>query len=83
MIEITEAATDVLHRAYDAAQRFNPDARVRIFKRGDVIETGFVDGPDSSDTIVEHDGMTLFVSSEVISGVLDVTEQHDRLVLRT
>jgi hypothetical protein len=82
VIEISEAATDVLERAYDAAQRFNPAARIRVFRRKGKIETGFADAPLPSDQTVEHQGMILFVSAEVGEGTLDVTAEHDRLYLR-
>jgi len=82
-MEISEAAGEVLARAYDAASRFNPDARVRIFRRKGEIETGFADAPQEGDASVEHEGMVLYVASDVGEGVLDTTLQHDHLVLRT
>lgn len=82
MLEITEAATEVLERAYDAAAAYNPEARVRVFRRGGQVETGFADVPQSGDKTIEHSGMVLFVAADVGEGTLDVTEQHDRLVLK-
>lgn len=81
-MEITEAATEVLERAYDAAQRFNPDARVRIHRRGSSVETSLADAPEEGDIVIEHHGLVLFVAADVGEGTLDVTEQHDRLVVR-
>lgn len=82
-MKISDAATEVLARAYDAASRFNPDARVRIFRRKGEIETGFADAPQEGDVSVEHEGMILYVASDVGEGVLDTTLQHDHLVVRT
>lgn len=81
MLTISEEAAEVLARAYDAASRFDPDTRVRIYRNRGGIETGFADAPQAGDAVVEHEGMTLFVE-EGISGVLDVSAEHDRLVVR-
>jgi hypothetical protein len=81
MLQISEQATDVLERAHEAASRFDPDARVRIYRRGDVIETGFAHEPFPGDQVVEHAGLTLFVE-EGIAGVLDTSAEHDHLLVR-
>ncbi len=81
-MEISESAAAVLERAYDAAARFNPDARVRIYRRKGEIETGFADEPFEGDRTVEHDGMVLFVATDVGDGVLDTSQEHDHLVVR-
>ena len=81
-MQITEAATDVIQRAYDAAARFNPAARVRIHLRGDTIETAFADAPEEGDIVLEHEGLTIFVAGDVGDGTIDVTDQHDRLIVR-
>lgn len=81
MLTISEAATEVLKRAYQASIRFNPNAKVRVFRRGDVIETGFADEPLPGDLVIEHGGITIIVE-EGIEGTLDVSSEHDRLVLR-
>ncbi len=80
MLEVTEAAADVLRRAYDAAHRFNPDAKVRVFLRGAAVETGFADKPEPNDTQVDCEGMTIFVGSGV-EGKLDTSPEHDRLIV--
>jgi Fe-S cluster assembly iron-binding protein IscA len=81
MLEITESAADVLHRAYDAAARFNPEAKIRVFTSGERIDTGFADEPEPTDEVIEFDGISLYVESG-IQGTLDTTEQHDRLIVR-
>lgn len=77
---MTEAATDVLRRAYDAARRFNPDAKVRVFLRGAAVETGFADAAEPGDTQIELEGMTVFVGAGV-EGKLDTSPEHDRLIV--
>jgi Fe-S cluster assembly iron-binding protein IscA len=81
MLEITEEATAVLERAYDAAARFNPDARVRIHTDGDRVQTAFADAAEPGDAVIEHQGLTIFVEAG-ITGTLDVSGQHDHLVVR-
>lgn len=80
MLEVTEAAAEVLRRAYDAARRFNPDAKVRVFLRGATVETGFADSAEPGDTQIEHEGMPIFIAPG-IEGKLDTSTEHDRLIV--
>ncbi len=81
-MQISESAADVLARAYDAAARFNPEAKIRVFRRKGQIQTSFADVPEPGDQVVEHEGMTLYIASDVGEGTLDTTAQHDQLILR-
>lgn len=81
MLKITEQAAAVLERAYDAAARFNPEARVRVYRHGGRIQTGFAEAPEQGDQLVEHAGLTIFVE-QGIEGTLDVTAEHDNLIVR-
>ncbi|MFN2610239.1 MAG: hypothetical protein ABR507_05110 [Actinomycetota bacterium] len=81
MLEITGSAEEVLRRAYDAAQRFNPDAKIRVYRLGATIETGFTDVPEPDDETISLEEMILYVESG-IEGTLDTTERHDRLIVR-
>lgn len=81
-MEISETASTVLERAYDAAARFNPDAKIRVYRRNNEIQTGFADAPQDGDVVVEHEGMILYVAADVGEGLLDTTLQHDHLVMR-
>jgi Fe-S cluster assembly iron-binding protein IscA len=81
MLQITETAGEVLARAYEAARRFNPDAKVRVHRLGDRIETSFADSPHEGDQVIDAAGITLFVENG-ISGTLDVSAEHDRLIVR-
>lgn len=81
MLEITESAIEVLKRASDAATRLNPEAKVRVYKRGDSVDTSFADRPENGDEVIELDGLTLFVESG-IEGTLDTSLEHDVLIVR-
>ncbi len=81
-MEISDAATGVLERAYDAAVRFNPAVKIRIFRRKGEIQTGFTDVPEDGDQVVLHEGMILFVADDVGQGLLDTTLEHDHLVMK-
>lgn len=80
MLEVSESAMEVLERAHSAAARFNPAARVRVYRRGGSIETGFADSPEEGDAVLEVNGLPIFVE-EGISGTLDVSAEHDRLIV--
>jgi hypothetical protein len=82
-LEIDETATEVLARAYDAAARFNPKAKVRIFRRKGEIQTGFADAPQEGDAVIEHEGMTIYIAPDVGDGTLATSLEHDQLVLRS
>ncbi|MGI8427220.1 MAG: hypothetical protein ACR2FO_08005 [Actinomycetota bacterium] len=83
MIEITQAAGEVLEKAYDAAFAVMPEAKIRVFRRKDQVETGFADAPQTGDQTIDYQGMTLYVAADVGEGVLDVSERHDHLVLKS
>lgn len=81
MLEVSEAAMEVLERAYEAATRFNPSAKVRLYRRGGRVEAGLADAAQAGDEVIELDGLTVFVE-EGIAGTLDVSGEHDALVVR-
>lgn len=80
-MEVSETATEVLARAYEAAARFNPDAKIRIFRRKGTIQTGFADAPEEGDAVMHHEGMTLYIAPEVGDGTLTTSLEHDQLML--
>jgi len=82
MLEFTDWAVQILRRSHEAARRFNPDATVRVFRKGGGVEFALVDEAQSDDQVVERDDFTLFVE-QGIEGTIDVVEPHDQLVLRT
>ncbi|MGH9194298.1 MAG: hypothetical protein ACRD1T_00985 [Acidimicrobiia bacterium] len=80
MLEVSEKALEVLERASSAASRLNPDAKVRVYRRADEVEIGLADAPEETDEVFEVEGVTIFVE-QGISGTLDVSEEHDRLIV--
>ncbi|MEX1262614.1 MAG: hypothetical protein WEE66_01570 [Actinomycetota bacterium] len=81
MIRCSATAVGLLRRAEQAARRFNPSARIRLVPDLGGVRFELTDEPAPSDDVVEHEaGFTLFVASG-LSGLVDVAEPHDRLVL--
>ena len=81
MIEITERAIELITKAQEAARRFDPSARIRIVGDTDHVRFELADGPEPQDEAVRRRGVTIYVESH-LSGIVDVEEPHDRLVLR-
>jgi Fe-S cluster assembly iron-binding protein IscA len=81
VIDVTGRAADLLAKADSAARRFNPDARIRVVPDGVGVRFVLSEGPEDGDTVVERNGVTLFVDA-TLDGIVDVEEPHDRLVLR-
>jgi hypothetical protein len=81
MLQFTDWAVRILTRSHEAARRFNPDATVRVFRKGAGVTFALVDAPGSGDQVVDRDGFTLYVEAG-IEGTIDVVEPHDQLILR-
>ena len=81
MLEFTDWALDILRRSHEAARRFNPDATVRLFRKGSGVEFALTDRPEPGDVRIDQHGFVLLVE-EGIEGIVDVVEPHDQLVLR-
>lgn len=80
-IELTEWARDILRRSQEAARRFNPDALIRLARTAGGVEAILTDSPAPDDVEVRDGGVTIFVERG-LTGLLDVEEPHDRLVLK-
>lgn len=81
MIEITDWAVDILTRAHGAARRFNPDAKIRLARRGGNVEAELTEEPLPGDEAVQVAGIAVYVERG-LDGLVDIEEPHDRLVLR-
>jgi hypothetical protein len=81
MVEFTDWAKDIIGRAQEAARRFDPEARLRLGPTPNGVQAVLVHGPEPGDREVDVGGVVLFVA-EGVSGMVDVEEPHDRLVLR-
>jgi hypothetical protein len=80
-IVFTEWATDILQRTHTAARRFNPEATVRLQRRGDGVSFELTDERPAGDELVTGDGFELLVEPG-LEGTVDVVEPHDQLILR-
>ena len=80
-IEFTDWATEILRRTHAAARRLNPDATVRLHRRGDGVEFSLTDERHEGDAHVAESGFELWVEPG-LEGTVDVVEPHDRLILR-
>jgi hypothetical protein len=81
MIEFTPRAAEILRRSIEAARRFNPEAMIRVFRKGAGVEFALAEGPEPGDREIEGDGFSVLVEED-IEGVVAVVEPHDQLVVR-
>jgi hypothetical protein len=81
MIEITQWAREILGKSQAAAERFNPDARIRLTRTSGGVQAVLTDAPLPSDQTVEVGEITLYVEAG-LEGLVDIEEPHDRLVLK-
>ncbi|HEV8572334.1 MAG TPA: hypothetical protein VGR49_04695 [Actinomycetota bacterium] len=81
MIEFTPRAAEILRRSTEAARRFNPDARIRVFRKGEAVQFVLAEGPEPGDREIEGEGFEVLIERE-IDGVVAVVEPHDQLVVR-
>lgn len=87
-IVVTPRAVDVLRRALDAGRMDPARVGIRVSlargMRGSEVRTGFAEEPEPGDETVDAGGIRLFIPAEIVAGeaVLDVADEHDRIVLR-
>ena len=81
VIEFTDRAIELLAKAGETARRFDPSARIRIVGEPEHVRFELADGPGPTDEAVEHGDVTIYVEPH-LSGIVDVEDPHDRLVLR-
>jgi len=81
VLEFSDWALDILRRSHEAARRFNPDATVRVSRKGSGVTFALTDRAESGDRTLDEHGFVLFVE-DGIEGLVDVVEPHDQLVLR-
>jgi hypothetical protein len=80
-IEFTQWASEILQRTHEAARRPNPEATVRLGRRGGGVEFALTDERAPGDLLVRGDGFELLVE-DGLEGIVDAVEPHDRLILR-
>ena len=81
-LEFTDWAIEILTKSDAAARRFNPDARIRLARVGGQVQALLTDQADPQDEEVEVPGGPRIYAGAGLSGLVDVQEPHDRLVLR-
>jgi Fe-S cluster assembly iron-binding protein IscA len=82
VVRFTDRAREILRRSHGAARRLNPDATVRLWVDGSgTARFDLVPAAAEGDRVVEDEGFVLYVAPGV-SGLVDVVEPHDRLILR-
>jgi len=81
VIEFTDWACDILRRTHEAARRFNPEATVRMSRRGGAISFDLTDEGADGDELVQGPGFEL-LAADGLEGIVDVVEPHDQLILR-
>jgi hypothetical protein len=81
VLDISDDAAAVLERAYDAAGRFNPSVKIRVYRTGEQVQIGFAERPSDGDDVVPVGDMLIFVEGG-ITGTLEAQQPHDRLVVR-
>ena len=80
-LDFTDWAAEILQRTHTAARRLNPDATVRLQRKGDGVEFSLTDERHEGDAHVAESGFELWVEPD-LEGTVDVVEPHDRLILR-
>jgi len=81
MLEVTEWAQEILAKADAAARRLNPDVVIRLATRDGVVQAVLAQAPEAGDEQMRLPGATVY-AEQGLTGVVDVEEPHDRLVLR-
>lgn len=91
-LEVTSEAVEVLRRSLELANVSSGSAAgvrlrsVRGLGSGSRIEVEFAESPSDSETVVESDGVRIFVDPSVTQlfpeAVLTVEPQHETLVVR-
>jgi hypothetical protein len=87
-IEVTPRAIEVLKRALEAGRMDPRIVGVQIGLaaglRGTEVRTGFAEQPEPGEVEVGVEGLRLFVQASLAERgtVVDVADEHDRIVIR-
>jgi len=81
VIEISDRAVELLEKATEAARRFDPAAGIRIVGQPGNVRFELANGPAPGDRELACGDVTIHVEAH-LSGVIDVEEPHEQLVLR-
>jgi Fe-S cluster assembly iron-binding protein IscA len=90
-LEVTTRAVEVLRRSLELGGIDPATGGIRLRKArglggGTSIQVELAEGPLESETVVEAEGVRLFVEPSALAGiddpVVDVEPQHDKITLR-
>jgi len=81
MIETTEWARDILTKSFAAARRFNPTVQIRLTVSDGTVQAVLAETSEPDDQKISIGDLILYAEPG-LSGLLDIEEPHDRLVLR-
>lgn len=85
-ISVTPQALDVLRRSFELARHDPSEVGVRLREIDGVLQPRFVAQPQPEDTVVEVEGVRIFVDARIAQSNPDaeigVSEEHERLVVR-
>lgn len=81
-LEITPRALAVLKKGFETARLDPARAGVRVGLVAGAARVSFADAPEDGDAIVEFAGMRIFVAPSAAGRVVDVSEEHEQIVLR-
>lgn len=80
--EITPRAVEVLRRGLETARLDPESVGVRVRLVAGATRVSFEEAPEHDDEVVETGGIRIFVASSAAGRVIDVSEEHDQIVVR-
>ena len=80
--QITPRALEVLRRGLEAARLDPATTGVRVELAAGTARVSFAEEPEPGDEILETSGVRVFVASSAAGRVIDVSAEHDQIVVR-
>ena len=81
MLGFTVRAAEALRRSAEAAERFDPDARIRLTRAGTAVRATFVHVAEAGDVAVKVPDGPEVLAAAGLEGTVDAGD-HDTLSLR-
>lgn len=80
--EITPRAVEVLRRGLETARLDPSKMGVRVRVAAGAARVEFAEEPEDGDEVVDAGGIRVFVASSAAGKMIDVSTEHDQIVLR-